>query len=131
MSIHESQSKLWENHVGRHPAFAGVLAQELTAAGFAIGAADVHATLTAVRPSLIRVSADEMTYPLHIVLRFELERALIEGTLAVADLPAAWNDGMQRLLGVDVPSDADGVLQDVHWSVGRVRLLPRPTRWAA
>ncbi|HWH94393.1 MAG TPA: carboxypeptidase M32 [Baekduia sp.] len=116
MSMHESQSKLWENHVGRHPAFAGVLARELTDAGFPVGAGDVHATLTAVRPSLIRVSADELTYPLHIVLRFELERALIEGDLAVADLPAAWNDGMRTLLGVEVPSDAEGVLQDVHWA---------------
>jgi carboxypeptidase Taq len=124
MSIHESQSKLWENHVGRHPAFAGVLAHELTAAGFATDATAVHATLTAVRPSLIRVSADETTYPLHIVLRFELERALVEGTLAVADLPAAWNDGMQRLLGVTVPSDADGVLQDVHWSSGAFGYFP-------
>jgi carboxypeptidase Taq len=124
MSIHESQSKLWENHVGRHPAFAGVLAQELTAAGFATDATAVHATLTAVRPSLIRVSADETTYPLHIVLRFELERALVEGTLSVADLPAAWNDGMQRLLGVTVPSDADGVLQDVHWSSGAFGYFP-------
>ncbi len=124
MSIHESQSKLWENHVGRHPAFAGVLAQELTAAGFATDATAVHATLTAVRPSLIRVSADETTYPLHIVLRFELERALVEGTLAVADLPGAWNDGMQRLLGITVPSDADGVLQDVHWSSGAFGYFP-------
>lgn len=124
MSIHESQSKLWENHVGRHPAFAGVLAQELSAAGFATDAASVHATLTAVRPSLIRVSADETTYPLHIVLRFELERALIEGTLSVSDLPVAWNDGMQRLLGVTVPSDADGVLQDVHWSSGAFGYFP-------
>jgi carboxypeptidase Taq len=124
MSIHESQSKLWENHVGRHPAFATVLAQELTAGGFATDATAVHATLTAVRPSLIRVSADETTYPLHIVLRFELERALVEGTLSVADLPAAWNDGMQRLLGVTVPSDADGVLQDVHWSSGAFGYFP-------
>jgi carboxypeptidase Taq len=124
MSIHESQSKLWENHVGRHPAFAGVLAQELTTAGFATDATAVHATLTAVRPSLIRVSADETTYPLHIVLRFELERALVEGTLSVADLPTAWNDGMRRLLGVAVPSDADGVLQDVHWSSGAFGYFP-------
>ena len=116
MSIHESQSKLWENHVGRNPAFAGVLAQELTDAGFAISASDVTTTFAEVRPSLIRVSADELTYPLHIVLRFGLERALIEGTLAVGDLPAAWNDGMRELLGVEVPSDAQGVLQDVHWA---------------
>jgi carboxypeptidase Taq len=124
MSIHESQSKLWENHVGRHPAFTPIIARELTAAGFAASGEDVFATVTAVAPSLIRVSADETTYPLHIVLRFELESALIEGTLEVEDLPAAWNEGMKRLLGVDVPSDADGVLQDVHWSSGAFGYFP-------
>jgi carboxypeptidase Taq len=116
MSIHESQSKLWENHVGRSAAFSGVIARELTGGGFAVSAEDVHRAINAVRPSLIRVSADEVTYPLHIVLRFELERALVDGDLAVADLPAAWNDGTRRLLGLDVPSAADGVLQDVHWA---------------
>ncbi|WCB94642.1 Thermostable carboxypeptidase 1 [Baekduia alba] len=116
MSIHESQSKLWENHVGRSPAFSGVLAQELTNAGFPVSAGDVHTALTAVRPTLIRVSADEVTYPLHIVMRFELERALVDGDLSVADLPTAWNDATRDLLGLEVPSDADGVLQDVHWS---------------
>ncbi|MBX5442726.1 MAG: carboxypeptidase M32 [Solirubrobacteraceae bacterium] len=124
MSVHESQSKLWENHVGRHPAFAPVIAAELTAAGFAIDPPAVVAALRRVRPSLIRVSADELTYPLHIVLRFELERALIEGGLDVADLPAAWNDGMRRLLGVEVPDDAHGVLQDVHWSAGAFGYFP-------
>jgi carboxypeptidase Taq len=124
MSAHESQSKLWENHVGRHPAFAPVLAGALTAGGFPVGAAELHAALAEVKPSLIRVSADEVTYPLHIVLRFELELALIEGTLDVADLPAAWNDGMRRLLGVEVPSDAVGVLQDMHWSGGAFGYFP-------
>src|ERR1700737_2058346 len=106
MSIHESQSKLWENHVARSGAFAEVLASELQAAGFAVAPAELHATLTGVEPSLIRVSADPLTYPLHIILRFELELALIEGELAVRDLPAAWRDGMRRLLGVEVTSDA-------------------------
>jgi carboxypeptidase Taq len=124
MSIHESQSKLWENHVGRNPAFAGVIAQELTAAGHAATAAEIQAAFRAVRPSLIRVSADEVTYPLHIVLRFELERALIDGDLAVADLPAAFNDGMRRLLGLEVPSDAEGVMQDVHWAAGSFGYFP-------
>jgi carboxypeptidase Taq len=77
-----------------------------------------------VEPSLIRVSADPVTYPLHIVLRFELELALIEGDLAVADLPGAWRDGMRRLLGVEVPSDALGCLQDVHWSEGAFGYFP-------
>jgi carboxypeptidase Taq len=124
MSIHESQSKLWENHVARSPAFAHVLAGELGAAGFAIPASDLHASLTGVEPSAIRVSADPLTYPLHIVLRFELELALIEGDLAVADLPGAWRDGMRRLLGVEIDSDALGCLQDVHWSAGSFGYFP-------
>jgi carboxypeptidase Taq len=124
MSIHESQSKLWENHVGRHPAFASVIAAELTAGGHALEPEALHAAFTTVRPTPIRVSADPVTYPLHIVLRFELELALIEGTLDVADLPAAWNDGMRRLLGVEVPNDASGVLQDVHWAAGAFGYFP-------
>ncbi|HMJ32956.1 MAG TPA: carboxypeptidase M32 [Baekduia sp.] len=124
MSIHESQSKLWENHVGRNPAFGAVIAGELTAGGFPIDPDTLLAAFGQVRPSLIRVSADELTYPLHIVLRFELELALIEGRLDVADLPAAWNDGMRRLLGVEVPRDADGVLQDVHWAGGAFGYFP-------
>ena len=124
MSIHESQSKLWENHVARSPAFAEVLAAELEQGGFAISAEQLHATLTGVEPSLIRVSADPLTYPLHIILRFELELALIEGELAVGDLPAAWRDGMRRLLGVEVPSDALGCLQDVHWGAGSFGYFP-------
>jgi carboxypeptidase Taq len=124
MSVHESQSKLWENHVARNPAFAEVLAGELSAGGFAVTAADLHATLVGVEPSLIRVSADPLTYPLHIIVRFELELALVEGDLAVADLPGAWRDGMRRLLGVDVPSDALGCLQDVHWGAGSFGYFP-------
>ncbi len=77
--------------------------------------------------SLIRVDADETTYNLHIILRFELELALIEGTLSVDDLPAAWNEGMQRLLGVEVPDDAQGVLQDVHWGAGLFGYFPTYT----
>jgi carboxypeptidase Taq len=124
MSIHESQSKLWENHVGRHPAFAAVLAAELSVGGFAAEAAQLHDALVHVRPSPIRVSADQVTYPLHIVLRFELEVALIEGSLDVADLPGAWNEGMRRLLGVEVRRDADGVLQDTHWAAGAFGYFP-------
>ena len=124
MSAHESQSKLWENHVGRNPAFAPVIAAELAAGGFTIDPAALHAGTVAVAPSLIRVSADPLTYPLHIVLRFEIEVALIEGSLEVADLPGAWSDAMRRLLGVEVPDDAHGVLQDVHWSGGAFGYFP-------
>jgi carboxypeptidase Taq len=124
MSIHESQSKLWENHVARNPAFAEVLATELGAGGFTVSAADLHATLVGVEPSPVRVSADPLTYPLHIVVRFELELALIDGDLAVEDLPDAWNEQMRRLLGVEVPSDALGCLQDVHWGAGAFGYFP-------
>jgi carboxypeptidase Taq len=77
-----------------------------------------------VQRSLIRVSADPLTYPLHIIVRFELERALIGGELAVADLPDAWSEAMRRLLDVEVPSDAQGCMQDVHWSAGAFGYFP-------
>jgi carboxypeptidase Taq len=124
MSIHESQSKLWENHVARSAAFAEVLAADLGAGGFAVSAAELHATLVGVERSLIRVSADPLTYPLHIILRFELELALVEGKLDVLDLPGAWREGMRRLLGVQVPSDTLGCLQDVHWGAGSFGYFP-------
>jgi carboxypeptidase Taq len=124
MSIHESQSKLWENHVARSPAFARVLAGQLAAGGFEVDAERLHATLVGVEPTPIRVSADPLTYPLHIVLRFELELALIEGTLAVEDLPGAWREGMERLLGLKVASDAEGPLQDIHWGSGSFGYFP-------
>jgi carboxypeptidase Taq len=124
MSIHESQSKLWENHVARSPAFAEVLATELAAGGSAVAPVELHAALVGVEPTLIRVSADPLTYPLHIILRFELELAMIEGDLAVAELPSAWREGMSRLLGIEVPSDRLGCLQDVHWSAGSFGYFP-------
>jgi carboxypeptidase Taq len=124
MSVHESQSKLWENHVARSPAFAEVMAGELAAADFTVVPADLHATLVGVEPGPIRVSADPLTYPLHIVVRFELELALIEGGLAVSELPAAWREQMRRLLDVEVPTDALGCLQDVHWSAGSFGYFP-------
>ena len=101
-----------------------MLARELHAGGFEVTAHDLHATLTGVEPSAIRVSADPLTYPLHIVLRFELELALIGGDLAVADLPGAWREGMRRLLGVEVASDAEGCLQDVHWGAASFGYFP-------
>jgi carboxypeptidase Taq len=124
MSIHESQSKLWENHIARSAAFAEVFAAELTAAGRAVEAGELHAALIGVEPSLIRTSADPLTYPLHIILRFELELALIDGDLAVADLPAAWGEEMRRLLGLEVPSDALGCMQDIHWAAGSFGYFP-------
>jgi carboxypeptidase Taq len=125
---HESQSRLWENMVGRSAGFwrwCFPHAQAALPERFA-GATwqEVQHAANAVRPSLIRVSADEVTYGLHIVLRFELELALIEGELAVADLPAAWAERTQAYLGLDVPDDAQGVLQDVHWAEGVFGYFP-------
>jgi carboxypeptidase Taq len=124
MSVHESQSKLWENHVARNSAFAHVMAGELSAGGFEVSAQDLHASLVGVKRSPIRVSADPLTYPLHIVARFELELALIEGELAVGDLPGAWREAIGRLLEIEIDSDAQGCLQDVHWSGGAFGYFP-------
>ena len=128
LGIHESQSRLWENLVGRSRPFCDwvlpTLRQQLGPALGSIDGEGLYRAVNSVQRSLIRVDADETTYNLHIILRFELELALIEGTLEVDDLPQAWNEGMQRLLGVEVTDDANGVLQDVHWGAGPVRLLP-------
>ena len=128
LGIHESQSRLWENLVGRRRSFWRHFFPEARSA-FVPSLDDVaweafHFAVNAVRPSLIRVEADEVTYNLHIVIRFELERALIEGDLAVADLPGAWNDAYEQTLGIRPPNDADGVLQDIHWSAGLFGYFP-------
>lgn len=119
-SIHESQSRLWENMVGRGRAFCMALTPLLAEhSGGALHGLDSDAYFRAVNkvaPSTIRIEADETTYGLHIVLRYELECRLLTGELTVADLPEAWNAKMREYLGVEVPSNADGVMQDVHWS---------------
>lgn len=124
LGLHESQSRLWENVVGRGRPFTGFLHGELQRVfPDRFGAVDGEAFYRAVNkvaPSLIRVEADEATYGLHIILRFELEREMIAGTLPLKDLPEAWNARMKEYLGVDVPDDASGVLQDVHWSAGEI-----------
>jgi carboxypeptidase Taq len=125
---HESQSRLWENMVGRSPGFwrwCFPHAQAVFPERFGDRTwQEIQRAVNAVHPSLIRVSADEVTYSLHIVLRFELELALIEDELAVADLPAAWNERTRAYLGLDVPDDLRGVLQDVHWSEGLFGYFP-------
>lgn len=122
LGTHESQSRLWENHVGRSRAFWALTYPELRAAfPEALSAVDperFYRAYNRVAPGPIRVEADELTYDFHIMLRYEIERALIDGSLAVADLPEAWRAAMQRDLGVSVRDDADGVLQDIHWSLG-------------
>ena len=120
MALHESQSRLIENHVARSRAAWQWLHPHVVARfpDVASGTTpdDYYRACNVVRPNLIRVDADEVTYDLHIVLRYELERALVSGDLAVADLPEAWNAKYRALLRIDPPTDADGCLQDVHWS---------------
>jgi carboxypeptidase Taq len=127
-AVHESQSRLWENMVGRSAGFWRWCFPHLQAAFPERYAgrswAEVHRAVNAVKPTLIRVSADEVTYGLHIVLRFELELALFEGGLDVAELPAAWRERMRAYLGLEVPDDAHGVLQDVHWAEGLFGYFP-------
>jgi len=120
LGFHESQSRLWENIVGRSRAFWDVfypgLQRHFPGVLDDVDVARFYRAINKVEPSLIRVEADEVTYPLHIMLRFELEKDLLAGSLAVADLPEAWNEKMRDYLGIVPASDADGCLQDVHWS---------------
>jgi len=115
----ESQSRTWENLVGRSlPFWRGRLPelQRLFPELERISLEDFYRGINRVAPGLIRVDADEVTYSLHIILRFELEQQLVDGSLALEELPEAWNARMADLLGVEVPDDARGVLQDVHWT---------------
>lgn len=130
LGIHESQSRLWENLVGRSLAFWRFFLPQVQAAFPELKGArleEFYAAVNQVRPSLIRVEADELTYNLHIIFRFHLERELINGGLAVADLPEAWNEQVRRNLDLQVPDDARGVLQDVHWSGGHFGYFPTYT----
>jgi len=131
LGFHESQSRMWENFVGRSLPFwtwarpqarevFGPIIDEFDAAG-------LYRAANVVNPSFIRVEADEATYNLHVMLRFEMERAIFSGSLAVKDIPAAWNETFKKLLGLDVPDDRRGCLQDVHWSFGLFGYFPTYT----
>jgi len=128
LSIHESQSRLWENHVGRSTAFWELFLPRVVETFPDIGGVSVreaYEAVNAVDPTnLIRVEADELTYHLHIVLRFEIERDLIRGDLAVEDVPDVWNEKMASYLGVRPETDAEGCLQDIHWSHGSFGYFP-------
>ncbi len=131
LGIHESQSRMWENLVGRSRAFWEHLFPKLQAA-FPPATGDLSAdafyfAVNESRPSLIRTESDEATYNLHIIVRFELELALLSGDLPAADLPAAWNEKYRDYLGVASPTAADGCLQDVHWSAGLLGYFPTYT----
>jgi carboxypeptidase Taq len=124
LGIHESQSRLWENLVGRarpfwrffYPRLQQIYPEQL-------GSVDLerfYRAINRVRPSLIRIHADEVTYGMHVILRFELERDIVNGRVDLAELPDVWNARMHEYLGVEVPDDAHGVLQDVHWASGYI-----------
>lgn len=128
---HESQSRLWENHVGRSSTFWRKNFERLqrhfpTSLGD-VEADEFTAAVNHVEPGFIRVEADELTYDLHIMLRFDIEKALMDGSLAPADLPEAWNAAVKRDFGIEVPNDAQGCLQDTHWSSGYVGSFPTYT----
>jgi carboxypeptidase Taq len=131
LGIHESQSRLWENCVGRsrafwrffYPTLQHTFAQQLTG----VDIEKFYTAINQVKPSLIRVEADELTYNLHIMLRFEIEQGLIEGHTQAEDLPDLWNMKMKEYLGIVPGRDAEGVLQDVHWSLGAFGYFPTYT----
>lgn len=130
MAIHESQSLIVEMQACRSPAFLRYLSRRLAetfGAQPAFAADNLIRLYGKVAKGFIRVDADELTYPLHIVLRYRLERAMIAGDLDLHDLPAAWNDGMRELLGITPPDDRQGCLQDIHWPVGAFGYFPNYT----
>lgn len=122
LSIHESQSRLWENSVGRSrefwqhhfPLLQSFFPKQLSN----ISLEDFYKGINKVQPSLIRTEADELTYHFHVMIRYEIEKLLIEGIIGTADIPAYWNEHYKKYLGINVPDDKQGCLQDVHWSHG-------------
>jgi carboxypeptidase Taq len=131
LGLHESQSRLWENIVGRSLPFwehyAPVVREQFGDAMGDVLPEHLYRACNRVAPSLVRVNADEVTYNLHILIRFELELALMRDELEVAELPQAWNDAYQRILGIRPENDALGVMQDIHWSMGSFGYFPTYT----
>jgi carboxypeptidase Taq len=128
LSVHESQSRLWENNVGRALPFWKYnfeIAQKTFPAQFsAISQHTLYKAINRVEPSFIRTQADELTYHFHIMIRFDIEKALMEGALNVAELKNYWNEQYQKYLGITPADDATGILQDVHWSHGLLGYFP-------
>lgn len=130
LGIHESQSRLWENCIGRSLPFITHImpvAKNYFPALTNVSAQQLFAAVNKVQPSLIRTEADELTYHFHVIIRFEIEKKLIDGSLQVKDLPAYWNMLYKEMLGVDVPDDKRGCLQDIHWSHGSFGYFPTYT----
>jgi carboxypeptidase Taq len=128
LGVHESQSRLWENNVARSEAYweknFPLLLDAFPDEFNGCTATDVFHAANLVKPSLIRVQADELTYHFHILIRYEIEKAILERTVEVDDLPALWNEQYKKYLGVEVPNDANGVLQDIHWCHGSFGYFP-------
>jgi len=128
MGIHESQSRFWENMIGRSQAFWNRYYVDLQRIFQGqldhVPVEDFYRAINRVEPSLIRIEADELTYNLHIMIRYEIEKALFNGTLQVGDLPRYWNDKYEEYLGIAPPNDQVGVLQDVHWAGGAFGYFP-------
>lgn len=130
MGVHESQSLLWERMVLQSKEFwefAAPLFHERFPFTASASAEDFYRTYNRVSPGCIRVEADEVTYPLHVILRYDIERKLFSGEMSVDDVPQYWVDRMKDDLGVEVPDDAQGCLQDIHWSFGAVGYFPSYT----
>jgi carboxypeptidase Taq len=130
MGVHESQSRIYENQLGRSRAFTGWIWRRMQAHVGAFGvssADDFYGTVNRVQPGFIRTEADEIHYNLHVMLRFDLERALVDGSLAVQDLEQAWNDRFVQDFGLPVDRPSHGMLQDVHWSIGLFGYFPTYT----
>jgi carboxypeptidase Taq len=130
LAVHESQSRLWENHIGRGPAFWEFwhpVACEHFPGLKKFSPAQITAAVNRVSPSFIRVEADQVTYDLHIILRFEIEVKLVEGTLSTAEVPAYWNEQFEKMFGLKVTKDSDGCLQDTHWSIAAIGYFPTYT----
>ena len=125
--VHESQARFWENHIGRSRAFWEVRYdqfRELFPAFKSVDLDTFYATINHVSPNLIRTEADEIHYHFHVMIRYQLEKELLDGTVKVADLPAAWNERYDKYLGISAKNDAEGMLQDMHWSQGQWGYFP-------
>jgi carboxypeptidase Taq len=131
LGLHESQSRMWENAVGRSRQFWQYffpIAQHMFRGALSdVSLDDFHFAVNAVEPSFIRVEADEVTYNLHILIRFELEQSLLAGELSIDDVPCAWNEKYTKYLGITPRSDAEGCLQDIHWAAGLFGYFPTYT----
>ena len=128
MGVHESQSRFYENIIGRSRAFCTpllkILKEVFPEQAGALTEEELYSAINLSKPSLIRTEADELTYPLHVMIRYEIEKAMIDGTLAVTDIPGEWNRLYREVLGVEVPDDRRGCLQDSHWSFGGMGYFP-------